>query len=163
MPARVTVRAYASVWRSPGTPRISQSVITVARSSYSTRGPNQSGRITTGWLARHTPQGPGGRQAALIDIAQDLLLAQLCQQGMFDHPVFKGGTALRKLYAGNAGRFSTDLDFSVRNPDDDPEAVAGLLRDEIDGQDIDGFRYFVEDHRGRAQVRYEPRSVASAT
>jgi hypothetical protein len=93
-------------------------------------------RITTGWLARHTPQGPGGRQAALIDIAQDLLLAQLCQQGIFDHLVFKGGTALRKLYAGNAGRFSTDLDFSVRNPDDDPEAVAWLLRDEIDGQDI---------------------------
>jgi hypothetical protein len=24
-------------------------------------------RITTGWLARHTPQGPGGRQAAIID------------------------------------------------------------------------------------------------
>ena len=47
-------------------------------------------RITTGWLARHTPQGPGGRQAALID-----------------------------------------------------------------GQDIDGFRYSVGDHRGRAQVRYE--------
>jgi uncharacterized protein len=112
-------------------------------------------RITTGWLARHTPQGPGGRQAALIDIAQDLLLARLCERGVFDHLVFKGGTALRKLYAGNAGRFSTDLDFSVRNPDDDPEAVAELLRGEIDGQDIDGFRYFVEDHRGRAQVRYE--------
>jgi hypothetical protein len=30
MPACVTVRAYASVWRSPGTPRISQSVITIA-------------------------------------------------------------------------------------------------------------------------------------
>jgi uncharacterized protein len=82
-------------------------------------------RITTGWLARHTPQGTGGRQAALIDIAQDLLLTRLCQHGIFDHLVFKGGTALRKLYAGNAGRFST------------------------------GFRYFVENHRGRAQVRYE--------
>jgi hypothetical protein len=43
----------------------------------------------------------------------------------------------------------------VRTPEDDPEAVAELLCDEIDGQDIDGFRYFVEDHRGRAQVRYE--------
>ncbi len=30
-----------------------------------------------------------------------------------------------------------------------------MLRGEIDGQDIEGFRYFVEDHRGRAQVRYE--------
>jgi predicted nucleotidyltransferase component of viral defense system len=112
-------------------------------------------RITPGWLARHTPQGPGGRQAALIDIAQDLLLARLQRRGVFDHLVFKGGTALRKLYAGNAGRFSTDLDFSIRNPADDPETVAELLRGEINGQDIDGFRYFVEDHRGRAQVRYE--------
>ena len=66
-------------------------------------------RITPGWPARHTPQGPGGRQAALIDIAQDLLLARLHQRGVFDHLVFKGGTALRKLYTGNAGRFSTDL------------------------------------------------------
>lgn len=112
-------------------------------------------RITPGWLARHTPQGPGGRQAALIDIAQDLLLARLHQRGIFDHLVFKGGTALRKLYAGNAGRFSTDLDFSVRDPADDPETVAELLRAEIDGQEIDSFRYLVEDHRGRAQVRYE--------
>jgi hypothetical protein len=47
--------------------------------------------ITAGWLARHTPQGPGGRQAAPIDIAQDLLLAQPCRQGISDHLVFKGG------------------------------------------------------------------------
>jgi predicted nucleotidyltransferase component of viral defense system len=112
-------------------------------------------RITVGWLARHTPQGPGGRQAALIDIAQDLLLTRLHQRGVFDHLVFKGGTALRKLYAGNAGRFSTDLDFSIRDPADDPESVAELLRGEIEGQDIEGFRYSVEDHRGRSQVRYE--------
>jgi hypothetical protein len=43
----------------------------------------------------------------------------------------------------------------VRNLDDEPEAVTELLRREIDGQDIDGFRYAVEGHRGRAQVRYE--------
>ena len=43
----------------------------------------------------------------------------------------------------------------MRNPDDEPEAVAELLRGEIDGQDIDGFRYRIEDHRDRAQVRYE--------
>lgn len=112
-------------------------------------------RITTGWLARHTPQGPSGRNAALIDIAQDLLLAHLHEQDMFEHLVFKGGTALRKLYAGSAGRFSTDLDFSVRNPTDDPTAVSDLLRGEIDGIEIDGFRYSVKDHRGRPHVGYE--------
>jgi hypothetical protein len=58
-------------------------------------------RITPGWLAHHTPQSPGGRQAALIDIAQDLLLTRLHQRGVFDHLEFKGGTALRKLYAGS--------------------------------------------------------------
>jgi len=112
-------------------------------------------RITLGWLARHTPPGPGGRYAALIDIAQDLLLAHLQQQGVFEHLVFKGGTALRKLYAGAAGRFSTDLDFSVRTPDDDPESVSELLREEIDGREIDGFSYGVHDHRGRARVSYQ--------
>ena len=111
--------------------------------------------ITPGRLARHTPAGPQGRYAALIDIAQDLLLAHLHDQGVFEHLVFKGGTALRKLYAGNAGRFSTDLDFSVREPSDDTGTVAELLRAEIDGHHIDGFRYRVEDHRGRARVHYQ--------
>ena len=112
-------------------------------------------RITPGWLAHHTPQGPGGRHAALIDVAQDLLLAHLHEQATFEHLVFKGGTALRKLYAGNAGRFSTDLDFSVRDPADDPAAVSDLLRGEIDGLEIDGFHYRVDDHRGRPQVAYD--------
>jgi uncharacterized protein len=120
-------------------------------------------QITTGWLARHTPQGPGGRQAALIDIAQDLLLTRLHQRGVFHHLVFKGGTALRKLYAGNAGRFSTDLDFSVRTPADALESVAELLRSEIDGRNIDGFSYFIEDHRGRAQVSTKRHWAALAT
>ncbi len=112
-------------------------------------------RITTGWLARHTPQGPGGRNAALIDVAQDLLLAHLHEQATFEHLVLKGGTALRKLYAGNAGRFSTDLDFSVRDPADDPTVVSDLLRGEIDGLENDGFHYHVDDHRRRPQVTYD--------
>jgi predicted nucleotidyltransferase component of viral defense system len=83
--------------------------------------------ITPGRLARHTPAGPQRRYAALIDIAQDLLLAHLHDQGVFEHLVFKGGTALRKLYAGNAGRFSTDLDFSVREPS--RHQVLGVVAD----------------------------------
>lgn len=111
--------------------------------------------VTAGRLAQHTPPGTQGRYAAIIDIAQDLLLASLHAEGMFDHLVFKGGTALRKLYAGNAGRFSTDLDFSVRNPDDDPETVAAVLCESIEGRRIDGFEYHVEDHRGRAAISYQ--------
>jgi predicted nucleotidyltransferase component of viral defense system len=111
--------------------------------------------ITAGWLARHTPQGPQGRYAAIIDIAQDLLLAALYEDGVLDHLVFKGGTALRKLYAGSAGRFSTDLDFSVRDPADDPSAVGELLREAIDGRVVDEVRYQVKQHRGRDHVTYE--------
>ncbi|WP_425957039.1 nucleotidyl transferase AbiEii/AbiGii toxin family protein [Xylanimonas sp. McL0601] len=55
----------------------------------------------------------------MIDIAQDLLLAHLVDAEVFDLLVFKGGTALRKTFAGPAGRFSTDLDFSLRHPDAD--------------------------------------------
>jgi predicted nucleotidyltransferase component of viral defense system len=41
-----------------------------------------------------------GRDAAVIDIAQDLLLRDLHERGSLDALVFKGGTSLRKLYAG---------------------------------------------------------------
>lgn len=41
-----------------------------------------------------------GRDAAVIDIAQDLLLRELHLRGTLDRLVFKGGTSLRKLYAG---------------------------------------------------------------
>ena len=43
-------------------------------------------------------------------------LATLFGSDLGEHLVFKGGTSLRKLYAGNQGRFSLDLDFSVANP-----------------------------------------------
>ena len=71
--------------------------------------------IQPGHIARHTPRGVGsqGRDAAIIDIAQDLLLHHLHEMGILTRLIFKGGTALRKLYAGNAGRFSLDLDFST--------------------------------------------------
>lgn len=70
-------------------------------------------RITEGHLARHYQGLRGGRDAALLDIAQDHALRILHDRGLFDLGlVFKGGTALRKFRAGNAGRFSTDLDFA---------------------------------------------------
>jgi len=111
--------------------------------------------LTVGLLARHTPKGPTGRGAALIDIAQDLLLNRLAEVGMFEHLVFKGGTALRKLYAGSSGRFSTDLDFSVRRAEDDVASVTELLTDAIDGLIIDEFSYSIHLRRGRPIVAYE--------
>ncbi|MGL5829235.1 MAG: nucleotidyl transferase AbiEii/AbiGii toxin family protein, partial [Angustibacter sp.] len=107
----------------------------------------QSINLTLGWLARHTPPGAGvdGRRAAAIDIAQDLLLRELHQRRVLDTLVFKGGTSLRMLYAGNHGRFSLDLDFSVADPSADPDTVVLDLILEIDGLRVGPFTYGVAE------------------
>lgn len=93
--------------------------------------------ITEGHLARHYQGSRGGRDAALLDIAQDHILHRLCELGLFDRGLaFKGGTALRKFRAGNSGRFSTDLDFAA--PD---EELAVDVLASLDGADIDGFTF----------------------
>jgi uncharacterized protein len=98
-------------------------------------------RITEGHLARHYQGVKGGRDAALLDIAQDHALHLLHDAGLFHRGlVFKGGTALRKFRAGNAGRFSTDLDFAA--PDEEL-ALAALQA--LDGIQIDGFAFAVDN------------------
>lgn len=98
--------------------------------------------ITIGHLARHTPLGAGaqGRDAAIVDVAQDLLLRHLHYAGVLESLAFKGGTALRKLYAGNAGRFSLDLDFAVTVIGTDPDDAITELVTTIDGLQIGGGR-----------------------
>lgn len=107
--------------------------------------------LTIGWIGRHTPKGAGagGRDAAVIDIAQDVLLRNLSGRGALDAVVFKGGTALRKLYAGNQGRFSLDLDFSLTDPGVDPDTVVIDLVSQIDGTQIGPFIYGVTERRGK--------------
>lgn len=96
--------------------------------------------ITEGHLGRHYQGRKGGRSPALIDIAQDHALALISEAGVFDlGAVFKGGTALRKYRAGNAGRFSTDLDFAGTD-----QPVAELLLEALDGQILAGFTFRVE-------------------
>jgi predicted nucleotidyltransferase component of viral defense system len=51
-----------------------------------------------------------------------------------DRLAFKGGTALRKLVFGNAGRFSEDLDFVVVGGDDE---LAQLELEELLTADAD--------------------------
>ena len=113
--------------------------------------------LTVGHIARHTPHGAGaqGRDAAIVDIAQDLLLRHLQGTNGLNALAFKGGTALRKLYAGNAGRFSLDLDFSSTeigaHPDD---ALTGLIA-AIDGLVVGPFRYGVIERRGKWALTYD--------
>ncbi|HTU38273.1 MAG TPA: nucleotidyl transferase AbiEii/AbiGii toxin family protein [Acidimicrobiales bacterium] len=93
--------------------------------------------ITQGYLSRHF-QGRGGMgDAALLDVAQDYALQFLSNEGIFElGVVLKGGTSLRKLRAGNAGRFSTDLDFAA------PDADTGeLLLDTLDGAELFDVRF----------------------
>ncbi len=90
--------------------------------------------ITAGYLARHHMGRGGMAGPALLDVAQDYALQCLSAEGIFDlGVVLKGGTSLRKFRAGNAGRFSTDLDFAA--PDVD---LGEMLLDTLDGAEIHG-------------------------
>jgi len=107
--------------------------------------------ITTGYLARHHMGKRGMAGPALLDVAQDYALQFLNEEGLFDlGVVLKGGTSLRKFRAGNAGRFSTDLDFAV--PD---EEVGELLMDTLDGATIHGVSFTVANRsalRGTIEI-----------
>lgn len=95
--------------------------------------------ITEGYLARHHMGRRGMTGPALLDVAQDYALQYLFQQEVFDlGVVLKGGTSLRKFRAGNAGRFSTDLDFAA------PDVATGeLVLDTLDGATIEGVTFRV--------------------
>jgi uncharacterized protein len=82
---------------------------------------------------------------ALLDVAQDHLLASLAEDGLFDGGalIFKGGTSLRKCRLGNAGRFSTDLDFCAPDEDVVLDTCAA-----IDGLVVGGFTFTLHPTRG---------------
>lgn len=113
--------------------------------------------IQPGHIARHTPRNAGaqGREAAVIDVAQDLLLQHLHDKGALDSVVIKGGTAIRKLYAGKEGRFSLDLDFSVYDFGCDRDKTADDFVDEVVGLSIGPFRYSVKKRRGKWSIVFE--------
>ena len=121
--------------------------------------------IQPGHIARHTPRNAGaqGREAAVIDIAQDLLLANLHERGVLDAAAIKGGTAIRKLYAGKEGRFSLDLDFAVCGIDDDRDIVAMEFAGAVDGLSIRPFAYGIEERRGKYSVTMKSKFVSEAS
>lgn len=113
--------------------------------------------IQPGHIARHTPRNAGaqGREAAVVDVAQDLLLQRLHGDGDLDFVAIKGGTAIRKLYAGKEGRFSLDLDFSVSDFALDRDEVAEAFASAVDGLTIGPFRYEVRERRGKWSIVFE--------
>lgn len=105
--------------------------------------------ITEGHLVRHYQGRRGGRGPAIIDIAQDHLLHLLVREGFFDLGIaLKGGTALRKFWAGNSGRFSTDLDFAGMD-----DSSAALLIELVDDAQIGQFRFKVDELDGTQRMR----------
>ena len=62
--------------------------------------------------------------------------------------VLKGGTAIRKFRAGNAGRFSTDLDFAGVD-----DASAELLLEVVAGAKVGPFAFGVESIDGTRRAR----------
>lgn len=62
----------------------------------------------------------------------------MSETGLMDHLVFKGGTMLRKMIFGQAGRLSTDLDFVIRSID-------GIVADDMA---LEIASVFGEDYRG---------------
>ena len=114
-------------------------------------------QIQPGHIARHTPHGVGsqGRGAAIIDVAQDLLLRHLFQIGLANKLVFKGGTSLRKLYAGHAGRFSLDLDFGISDLNENPEALISEIVVAVSGLNLGPFTYDMTERRGKWTIIYK--------
>jgi len=76
--------------------------------------------------------------------------------------VFKGGTALRKLYAGTAGRFSLDLDFSVRDIGTQSNDVLDLLEDHVSGLTLGPFSYGIATRRGKRHLLMSSTTLGSA-
>lgn len=111
-----------------------------------------SHRLTKGYVARHIPpQSNIGVDIAILDIAQDFLLAHLHGRGIFDLVTFKGGTALRKLYAGRQGRFSTDIDFAALEVGANRASIAEVVAHEVAGS-IGPFTFTTRESRGRWHI-----------
>lgn len=67
------------------------------------------------------------------EIVLTYVMKALSDRGILSHLAFKGGTAIRKIFLGNQGRFSLDLDFTMVS-DWDPEEfildIVSILQDQ---------------------------------
>ncbi len=116
--------------------------------------PEHDIKLTRALILRHQGQSRGDYDAAITDIAQDLLLRHLHERGVMGFLAFKGGTALRKLYAGKDGRFSVDLDFAIQEINEDAGSVQDLLMDECAGLHVGPFTFTVNKRRGRPDISF---------
>ena len=87
--------------------------------------------LTTQQIRRIADQS-GARDIEKVEV--DIILTHLLQlfheQGIAEHVAFKGGTMLRKMVFGPRGRYSTDLDFTLRSNFTD-EQVMEMIQDAL--------------------------------
>jgi len=61
------------------------------------------------------------------EVVLTFLLQLLSERGILDRLAFKGGTCLRKMFLGNQGRFSTDLDFTGLEEHDHEDVILDMM------------------------------------
>lgn len=61
------------------------------------------------------------------DVVLTYALRAIVDDGVMNHLAFKGGTCLRKLVFGTAGRFSEDLDFTIDSAEPDDDVLVRLV------------------------------------
>src|SRR6266446_10570443 len=78
---------------------------------------------------RRIAQQSGARDISKVetDIVLTYLLQLLHEKGITEHVAFKGGTMLRKMIFGPRGRYSTDLDFTLRSDFTDEQVMEMML------------------------------------
>jgi hypothetical protein len=61
------------------------------------------------------------------EVVLTFLLQLFSERGILARLAFKGGTCLRKMYFGNQGRFSTDLDFTGLEEHDHEDVILDMM------------------------------------
>jgi hypothetical protein len=77
------------------------------------------------------------------EVVLTFLLQLLSERGILDRLAFKGGTCLRKMFLGNQGRFSTDLDFTGVEEHDHEDVILAMM--EAFGQPFHGIQFAIPD------------------
>ncbi len=94
---------------------------------------------------RRVAQQSGVRDITKVetDIIFTYLLQLIYEKGIIEHVAFKGGTMLRKMIFGPRGRYSTDLDFTLRSDFTD-EQVMEMMLDALSAP-YNGISFKIED------------------
>src|SRR5204862_6053219 len=94
---------------------------------------------------RKVAQQSGARDITKVeaDIILTYLLQLIHEKGITEHVAFKGGTMLGKMFFGPRGRYSTDLDFTLRSDFTD-EQIMEMMLDAL-SESYHGIHFNLED------------------